>query len=334
MAHADEQPTAPADRPRYPYSLLGVGVLGLVGWLLPFVPVTVPSGPTVALRAALLVPLVLLAPGYAVVAALAPEGQQAAAERRFRGLSNVERLTFSFVVSLVVVPLVGFGLTFTTPGVRLVPVASSVGTLTLVATAVALYRWQALPGQDRFSLGTRRHLTQLWQDLLAVDSPADYLLNAVLILSLVVGGAAVAYGAVEDTSDTGHTEVYLATEAPNGSLVLGDYPTNFTAGESRQVVVGLENRADGPRSYTVVAAVERVENGSVVDRQVLERYQPTLGSGERWLRRTDVAPTLVGEDLRLQYEVYAGVGPDDVNGTDPDYTTHLGIDVASGENGD
>lgn len=74
---------------------------------------------------------VLYLPGYALIEALYPRGDE---------LSPLERLALSIGLSLALVPLVGLLLNYTPWGIRLEPVTISLAILTLSLTSVAIYR--------------------------------------------------------------------------------------------------------------------------------------------------------------------------------------------------
>lgn len=308
----------------YPLSLLAVAVLVLIVWFVLFGPI----GFSPLVRTVVSIPLLLFAPGYAIVAALVPERNTSVDSGRTDGVDTLTRVTFSVVLSLVLVPLLGFALNFTSSGIRLVPAATLIGLVTIAATAVAVYRWWALPPSARFSLGVRRHLALLWDDLFAARSRADYVLNVVLVVAVLVAVGGVVYGAFAASGTGGHSDLFLANETGNGTLAFENYPTNFTIGESRQVTVGLKNREGTRESYTVAVVLERVEDGAVTERTLLDRYDPTLADGEEWLKPTTVTPTMTGDHLRLTYEVYVGGAPADLRSVQPDYTTYLWIDVS------
>lgn len=325
MVYSTPDDTAPSRRSHYPLSLLLVATLVVIDWFFLFVP-TVSSTP---LRIAISIPLLLFAPGYAVLAALVPEGKTAVDEGRFRGIGAVERITYSVALSLVLVPFLGFAVNFTPGGIELFPVAGAVALLTLSATAVGIYRWLSLPPTERFSLGLGHHLPLLWNDLFAVRSSTDYVITGVLVLSLIAAVGGVAYGVVTDPGDGGHSELFLATETENGTLVLDEYPSDLASDDSRPLVLGLRNQEGERRPYTVAVSLQRIDNGTVADREDLERFEPTLEDGEQWTRPLEVEPTISGEHLRLTYEVYVGGAPSDVEPVEPDYTTYLWINDSS-----
>jgi hypothetical protein len=104
---------------------------------------TVPGVKETPVRIVLGLPYVLFVPGYALIAALFPEGSERpgdqdteatdsepAADIERQGIDGIERVALSFGLSIAVVPLVGLVLNFTTWGIRLLPIIVSGSTLT------------------------------------------------------------------------------------------------------------------------------------------------------------------------------------------------------------
>ncbi|MGC9050871.1 DUF1616 domain-containing protein [Pyrobaculum sp.] len=89
------------------------------------------SPPLVYLRYVLGAFFVLFLPGYVLVEALYPRGDE---------LSPLERLALSIGLSLAVVPLVGLLLNYTPFGIRLAPVTASLAVMTLALAIYATYR--------------------------------------------------------------------------------------------------------------------------------------------------------------------------------------------------
>jgi peptidoglycan/LPS O-acetylase OafA/YrhL len=87
--------------------------------------------PLLYLRYVLGTLFVLFLPGYALVEALYPRGDE---------LSPLERLALSIGLSLAVVPLVGLVLNYTPFGIRLEPVVASLAALTAALAVYAAYR--------------------------------------------------------------------------------------------------------------------------------------------------------------------------------------------------
>jgi peptidoglycan/LPS O-acetylase OafA/YrhL len=74
---------------------------------------------------------VLFLPGYVLVEALYPRGDE---------LAPLERLALSIGLSLALVPLVGLALNYTPLGIRLGPVVASLAALTAALAVYATYR--------------------------------------------------------------------------------------------------------------------------------------------------------------------------------------------------
>ncbi|MGC9171042.1 MAG: DUF1616 domain-containing protein [Thermoproteus sp.] len=89
------------------------------------------SPPLIYLRYVLGAFFVLFLPGYALVEALYPRGDE---------LSPLERLALSIGLSLAVVPLIGLLLNYTPFGIRLGPIVASLAAFTTAAVIYATYR--------------------------------------------------------------------------------------------------------------------------------------------------------------------------------------------------
>lgn len=95
------------------------------------------------LRVLFSLPILFFIPGYVLVAALFPAK---------KGLDGVERVLFSFGLSLAVVSLVGFALNFTDYGITLVPVISVLYIFILLVSGVSIVRRRQTPEEDRFAV--------------------------------------------------------------------------------------------------------------------------------------------------------------------------------------
>ncbi|MGC9227721.1 DUF1616 domain-containing protein [Caldivirga sp.] len=98
------------------------------------------NGPLMPIRYALGALSVLFLPGYALIEALYPRGDE---------VSPLERLALSIGLSLAVVPLVGLLLNYTPWGIRLIPVVASDAVLTIALLTVAAFRkakYAQIPG--------------------------------------------------------------------------------------------------------------------------------------------------------------------------------------------
>jgi hypothetical protein len=98
------------------------------------------GGPLIPIRYLLGAISVLFMPGYSMVEALYPRGDE---------MAPLERLALSIGLSLAVVPLIGLMLNYTPWGIKLIPVVASNTALTialLTAAALRKMRYASIPG--------------------------------------------------------------------------------------------------------------------------------------------------------------------------------------------
>lgn len=281
----------------------------------------------------LLLAFVLFAPGYAVLAVLFPTHEPDGES----GLTGTERLTFSFVLSIVIVPLIGYGLNFTAWGVRREPVLVSVIVFTSIGVALGLYRRQATrprsihPYRPRASNPFRRWARGVYVGLFGSKTNAGHLLSIVLVLSVVLALGSVAYAVTTPQNEETYTEFSLLTENETGELVADGYPEQLADGESVPLVVGIENRELEPTPYTVVVLDQRMENGEMTAEREQQRFRTTLDDGETWQQDHEMTPTLTGEQVRVTYLLYDGDPPDSPSVDNADDSLHIWVSVSSSE---
>jgi uncharacterized membrane protein len=277
------------------------------------------------LRVVVGLPFVLFIPGYAFIAALFPEaGESPTSEKEAddreddpyedrTGIDGIERVALAFGTSIAIVPLLGLVLNFTPWGIRLVPIVVAISGFTLAVTAIAAQRRWDLPPEERFRIPYERWLADARAELFEPDSQTDAALNVLLAISVVLAVASVGYAVAVPQQGESFSEFYLLTEDENGDLVADEYPTEFTRGESRTLVVGIGNHEHERTNYSVVVELHRVQvqnnSTSVLAVEELDRYRTQLASNETWHLKHNVTPTMTGRDLRLTYLLYRGDAP-------------------------
>ncbi|HET7323906.1 MAG TPA: DUF1616 domain-containing protein [Halococcus sp.] len=328
---------------RLPADLAGVSLLVVATILSVFVPVVSET----PIRIVLGLPFVLFLPGYAFIAALFPERgtlpeEQTSTEEgtttRFsdfrRGsIDGIERTALSFGLSIAITPLIGLVLNFTPLGIRLEPIVLGIGGFTLVATSVAAVRREALPPEERFRVPFERWYASVRAELFEPATRADRLLNVVLVVSLLLAVSSVTYAVAVPKSGETFTEFYLLTENETGALVAADYPTNFTEGERKSLVVGINNHEQQTVTYSVVVELQRVRmtnnSTTVLERNLLHRFNTRLRENETWTRKHTVSPSITGSHLRLVYLLYRGDPPARPTTENAYRETHLWVNVTS-----
>lgn len=275
------------------------------------------EGATIAgasIRAILGIPFLLLVPGYVLVAILSParrrDGQRrrASANRR-QGIDWPERMALSFGASVALVPIfavvVGSGWSFST-GV----VLASIEIFVLVGVVLASVRRLRLPPEHRYQFPLRRHIAYLRRGSFSSDNTFDRVLTVALVVGILAAFGSVGYALATPYESNQSSTLYLVTENETGSLVASDYPSELTAGEGEELIVGVQNNEERQQSYTVVIVTERVRtNGTVTtvtEAAEIDRLHATVPDGSDWTETHDVVPEMVGDDIRLHYYLYRG----------------------------
>lgn len=299
------------------------------------------------LRVVLGLPFVLFLPGYAFVAALFPEAGESiengiasgddpgmAADRS--GIDGIERIALSFGLSIAVVPLIGLVLNFTPFGIRLLPVLVAVAGFTLVMVAVATHRRRSIPSSDRFRVPYKTWLRSAWTEFTSPGSRLDGVLNVLLVVSVLLAAGSVTYAVAVPKQGEAFTESYLLTEHENGTLVADNYPTEFTAGEPKPIVVGISNHEHESVTYTMVVEIQRVtttnNTTSVLADREIRRFTSTIEDGNRIHRKLNLTPRMTGTRLRLAFLLYKDSPPANPTIESAYRETHLWVNVTQPAN--
>jgi uncharacterized membrane protein len=209
----------------------------------------------------------------------------------------------------------------------------SVSGFTLVATAIAAVRRSDLPPEERFSVPYREWVAAGRAELLEPETRLDGALNVLLVVSLVLAVSSVGYAVAVPNQGEQFSEFYLLTEDADGELVADDYPTAFTAGEPQSLYVGIGNQEHESVQYTVVVTIQDVafENNEsrVLEEQRLRTFETTVQHNETWQLNHSVAPTLVGERLRLTYLLYKTQPPQRPTVNNAYREVHLWVNVTA-----
>lgn len=274
------------------------------------------------------VPFLLLLPGYAVISAMFPEDsgriQRTEAAQPWHEPDYLVRIGLSLVTSAVVLSVVGVALSLAS-AISRGPVVVAVSSVTIVAVAVAaVRRLQVDPAERAMPFGDDSRVWGRLSSGSSVQTGAAVAALLVLAAMLAVTGAAPSEGEA-------YTEFYVLSEGEDGNLTAAEFPQEFTSGEGETLYVGLENREHEPTSYEVVMLAQAVDDdGSVVIQQQVDRFDARLAHGENETFERNVAPTLVGEEVRLQILLYKGEAPDNPSADTADQSLQIWIDVVEG----
>jgi uncharacterized membrane protein len=300
-------------------------------------------------RGLLAAPVLLFAPGYAVVSALFPRDKPifefvGGATPAWMGLAGedgedsyrgIERPVLSVVASVLIVALLALAyarLTGRFDGAVVFGLASLVA---VAGAVVAAIRRRPLPRGQRVGASVKGTLARI-RGAFSTDRPAVLAVNLLLVASVLVGASSVAFALSEAESGEAYTEFYLLSENESGQLSASDYPTNITAGNPTSLVVGVDNQEDSRTEYTVVVEVQRVtepgdaEDPTVLEERELTRRQRTVDVGGTWRWRHVYTPQVTGENLRLRYYLYRGDAPADASERTAYRDLALWISVSNG----
>lgn len=290
----------------------------------------------VPIRTVLALPLVVLLPGYALLAVLFPRRQEGnRARRNSTGggpatLTHLERFALSLTTSLALVPATAFVVNFTPFGVGLWPVLFAVCGLTVGLTIAAYLARVSVEADSRYRVPigppalVRTALVGRSDDL---SKPAPFepstgtqrLFNVAFLAGLVVLAATVGFVAVTPAGDQGpFTEFYLLTASDDGGYTTENLPHEFTRGQSRSLYVAVGNHEGESVEYTVVVQLAGEE---------LSVFRVGTEAGETRRVRRSITPTRTGDRLDMAFLLYRGAPPANPTAGNAYRTLHLRVTV-------
>jgi len=216
--------------------------------------------------------LVILLPGYAIVAALFP-GSLATKNPE---IDWIERIALSFGLSIAVVPLLGLLLSFTPSGIRFAPIVVTIALFTVGVGYAAYLRRMRLPPKQRLALTIHLGLPD-WKEFSAFNKG----LTITLVASIIVAAGTLAYIIASPGPAERFTELYILSSGGNAS----GYPTNLTLAERGTVIVGIINHEAATVAYAVQAdlvGVVVVFNASCTCNETQEVNRTSFG----WLNQS------------------------------------------------
>jgi len=228
--------------------------------------------------------IVIFNPGYALTAAFFP---------RKHDLSNIERLTLAFGLSIATVPLLALILAYSGP----MALGSIVGVLTLViisCSITGLWRRRNLATEDRFTVEWNgfRYVTLLFPQK---QSPRDRILSVLLVVSLVLSVSIVVYAVTTPALSDSYTEFYILDS--NGKAA--DYPTQFSLANATPIVVGVVNHEGHNVTYNLV--ILQNESSQL---KTLHSEQFTVNDNGQWEKTVLLRPDAAGSDIEFKFLLY------------------------------
>lgn len=228
--------------------------------------------------------VVLLAPGYALVAALFPRRDQ---------LDGIARAGLSFGLSVAVVPLLAWVVNALPWGLRPWPIAVSLMIWLILWSTIALLRRARLP------VGVADMAPAIdipgWWGGLARPARLRYLLGGLALVLVLASGA---YALVAPDPSSRLTEFY----ALGAEGLAESYPREVAPGQPMQVELGIVNREGISGRY-------RVEARSAG--QLLVQAGPIdLADGASWRAPLSYALPQAGPDQQVDILLYRDDAPE------------------------
>lgn len=188
-----------------------------------------------------------------------------------RGIDNLERLALSIGLSIVIIPLIGFGLNYLWE-LTLVPITVTLFCLTLIFSGIAWYRRIRFPEEDRF------FITLVFNQESAIKSKTEKneMIIAILsvVLSLIILIGAMAFVILTPTSGGQFTELYCLDQ----NHTLEDLPTNMTVNETGTIIIGVSCHENELSYYSVLITITNA-TGEICNQSVWS-YNITLSHEE------------------------------------------------------
>ncbi|WP_227379245.1 DUF1616 domain-containing protein [Haladaptatus halobius] len=258
-------------------------------------------------RVALMLPLVVFLPGYVLISAMFPGGGEDR-ERRFGtddsnatyALGGSERIGLAVALSVAIVPMIAAVANFTPWGVTLSPILIGIVSFTGIFTIVALVRRIRVPAERRYSPGIPRLL--FGSTKRRSDNGMTAMLNVGIVISFLLVASSVGFAVFNPPQGEQFTEFYVDTKNVNSDTNTL-YQTDLS-GEG--VTVNVGNHEGERVQYTVVAVLQRVENGNVVEQARFAEKQVPVNEGQTKQVTLTGDPSLSGDNVRLQLRLYKG----------------------------
>lgn len=262
--------------------------------------------PSTAVRVILGLPFLLFFPGYALVAALFVKKS---------GMNVIERVFLSIGMSIAVVGLIGFGLNYTTWGIRLEPVLYCTTMFILVMSAIAFIRGTQILKTSKFTTEFPLNLPG-WG-----GNTFNKFLSVILIVAIFSTLGTLGYTTLEPKIGEKFTDFYIL--GINGKAE--NYPTEFLMnnGQITQVIYGngivdtgsgfgtLTLGISNHEQQTVVYTVKMTINGEPInidfDGTVTDILGPIeLQQGEAWENKIGITPNQVGDNQKVELLLFKG----------------------------
>lgn len=291
-----------------------------------------PTSPVV--RAVVGVPLLFLLPGYALVALLYPRSPPADVTpsvstndpvERVRGVTGVERIALSFGASFAVLPMIGLTIS-TVTAFTTTTVVTAVGGFVVVVTLLAAGRRLRLPLHERYRIDIGAGVTAIREGLYGRSS-VHAAVNVALVVSTLLALTTGGYALLAPQDGEQYTTMQLLSEDDSGDLVAANYPEEIGPRGVVPLVVAVDNQEGETMEYTAVAQQQRLEDGEVVEREEIDRFDYRLEDGATGHADRTLEPTAEDGEIRIALLLYPGDTPETPTTENAYRYTHVWTEV-------
>ena len=267
--------------------------------------------PSTVVRVILGLPFVLFFPGYTLVAALFVKHGR---------MNNIERLSLSIGLSLAIAAMIGFGLNYTTWGIKLNPIIYIIVVFIFIMSAIVLVRRAR-------TLKISKLITEFELRLPGWGGNSlNKSLSVILIIVAFGTLGTLAYTTIEPKVGEKFAEFYIL--GINGNAE--DYPNEFVMnnGQISQVIYGdgttgnlvstsgygtinlwIINQEQQTVFYTVKMTIDgaptTIYYGGTNTRV---NWPIELNQGEKWETSIDVIPQHTGDEQKVELLLFKGDG--------------------------
>jgi uncharacterized membrane protein len=196
----------------------------------------------------------------------------------------MERIMLSIGFSIVIIPLIGFGLNFTPWGIRFEPIVVAIILLTWVMVLFAHYQRAVLPREERFRVSFSAIARRIREEFLPPEERGvDRFLSIVLTLVILVVMLGTVYVIVVPKEGA---EVFSEFYILGKNQTAAEYPDIILPAENYPMYIGVGNQEYRTVTYTIETWALRTEFDNVTNNSTLleidpnDRFSVTLAHNE------------------------------------------------------
>jgi uncharacterized membrane protein len=216
---------------------------------------------TSPLRFIFAVPLALFIPGYCFIAALFPNEES---------LDLLERIALSVGLSIAIVPMIGFGLNFTSAGIRLDPIVIAVTLFTAAMIIIADFRRTNIPPEEQFRIPWADIAAAIKAELDPGSTKTERIMSVVLAIAIIIAIVSILYLVTIPKGWNRSSEFYLLGEGGNAS----GFPDRIFPDQKYPVFIGVVNHEQRTVNYTIEVWATHMTFNNVTNTTTILKMNP------------------------------------------------------------